>query len=201
MPPGLPLRLTTLAAELGVSTTPVRMALERLTADGLVIQDGRRGATIAPLSWADFQDIYAVRRCLEGAAAGLGAARMGQAERETMLELRQQLDQIGAVQGPELDRYLEVEWEMHEVCYGACHHERMLREIRSFRHQAERYFRLALAEGMNLLDDLQQQHDFCQACVAGDAEEAERMAVKLLDWTVERVAPVLAHSGAMTTAT
>jgi DNA-binding GntR family transcriptional regulator len=126
---------------------------------------------------------------------------MGAAERETMLELRRQLDQIGSTQGPELDRYLDVEWQMHEVCYGACQHERMLREIRSFRHQAERYFRLALVEGMNLRDDLQQQHDFCQACVAGDAKEAERMAVKLLDWTVERVAPVLAESGAMPTAT
>lgn len=36
---------------------------------------------------------------------------------------------------------------MYEVCRAACHHERMLAEVSSFRRQAERCFRLALTEG------------------------------------------------------
>lgn len=198
MAPGHPLRLNTLAGELGVSTTPVRMALERLAADGLVLQAGRRGATVAPLSLADFQDIYAVRRCLEGAAARLGAALMTDSEREAMRQLSHRIDEVVRSEHPDLDQYLEVEWKMHEVCYAACHHERMLAEIRSFRRQAERYFRLALTEGMNVLEDTDQQRIFCSVCVTGDAADAERVAIALLDWTVERVAPILATSGAMT---
>ncbi|HUY08295.1 MAG TPA: GntR family transcriptional regulator [Candidatus Dormibacteraeota bacterium] len=195
--PGQPLRLNILAAELGVSTTPVRMALERLASDGLVIQAGRRGATVAPLSVADFQDIYAVRRCLEGAAARLGAALMTNAEREEMRQLSRRLQEIVQSTPPDLDQYLESEWQLHEVCYTACHYERMLAEIRSFRRQAERYFRLALAEGMNVLEDMDQQRDFCTACVSGDGGAAERVAIALLNWTVERVAPILANSRAM----
>lgn len=197
MAPGQPLRLNNLAAELGVSTTPVRMALERLAADGLVLQEGRRGATVAPLSLSDFEDIYAVRRCLEGAAARLGSSQITDAEAEVVNSLRQRLDQIGTSPNPEVDMYLDVEWAIHEVCYGACGHSRMLKEIQAFRRQAERYFRLALAEGMNLLDDLQRQRDFCQACLERDPGMAETVATELLDWTVERVAPILTQSGAV----
>ncbi len=201
MQPGQPLRLNTLAAELGVSTTPVRMALEKLGADGLVLQEGRRSATVAPLSLADFKDIYAVRRCLEGAAARAGTARMDTQDRSAMMAQHQILDEMASRADPDLDRYLEVEWRMHEICYEAAGHPRMLREIQSFRRQAERYFRLALTEGMNFLEDLEHQREFFHACYRGDAEAAEDVATALLDWTVERVAPILAHSGAMASST
>ncbi len=197
MPPGQPLRLSSLASDLGVSTTPVRMALERLAADGLVVQEGRRGATVAPLSLVDLKDIYAVRRCLEGPAARMGVPRLTDAQTDLMRALRREMDKIGASRAPAVDGYLEAEWAIHEICYGACGHARVLKEICSFRRQAERYFRLALAEGMSLLDDLQRQRDFCQACLERDAELAEQIATELLDWTVDRVAPILAESGAV----
>ncbi len=197
MAPGQALRLNTLAAELGVSTTPVRMALERLSADGLVVQEGRRGATVAPLSLSDFQDIYAVRRCLEGAAARLGAELMSESERLRMRELALGLDLAVDSGEPDLDRYLEAEWEMHDLCYQASHHRLMLAEIRSFRRRAERYFRLALAGGMTVLEDLDQQRAFYSACIEGAGAEAEAAAVSLLDWTVERVVPILRDSGAI----
>lgn len=194
MSPGTPLRLSALAADLGVSTTPVRMALERLAGDGLVRQAGRRGATVAPLSLPDFEDIYTVRRSLEGAAARLGAARLGKPEDDLLTSLLHHLRRFGAARAPEVDEYLRVEWSMHQVCYEAAGHPRLLEEIRSYRRLAERYFRLALAEGMNFLDDLQHQLDFCDACLRHDPKAAECLAVQLLDWTVERVAPILTDS-------
>src|ERR1035437_10126891 len=48
--PGMPLRLNDLAAELGVSTTPVRVAVEQLRAEGLVIHRRGKGSSVAPLS-------------------------------------------------------------------------------------------------------------------------------------------------------
>lgn len=197
MRPGQPLRLNALAAELGVSTTPVRMALERLAADGLVLQTGRRGAAVSPLSLTDFEDIYAVRRCLEGAAARLGTERLDDPGRDAMRVQGSLLDRLAAAPEPDLDRYLDLEWRMHEICYEAGALPRMIHEIRSFRRQAERYFRLALSEGMNFLEDLEHQREFLAACLSGDAREAERVATALLDWTVDRVAPLLASSRAL----
>lgn len=202
MSPDQPLRPNDIAAELGVSTTPVRTAIERLAADGLVVQAGRRGATVAPLSLPDFLDIYAVRRGLEGAAARLGAPLLTDAALAQM-ELRlRQLDRIAGAADPEVDAYLQVEWEMHEICYQAPGHRRLLKEVQAYRRQAERYFRLVLLENVNLLDDLEQQRAFHEACTQRDHTRAEESVHMLLDWTVERVAPLIGElSGAATNVT
>ncbi len=59
--PGMALPLAGIAERLGVSTMPVRAALMRLEADGLVRQQPRRGAIVAPLEVDDVQEIQAVR--------------------------------------------------------------------------------------------------------------------------------------------
>ena len=57
LPPGQWLKLNDLAQRLDTSVTPVREALRILQAEGLVLIDPRRGARVAELSVADFQEI------------------------------------------------------------------------------------------------------------------------------------------------
>jgi DNA-binding GntR family transcriptional regulator len=188
---GLPLRLNEISGELGVSTTPVRMALERLAADGLVVHAGRKGARVAPLSLTDFRDIYAVRRALEGAAARLGAPRLTDTALDEMNQSLVKCDRIATSPDPEVDTYLRLEWAVHEICYRATGHQRLFKEIRAYRRQAERYFRLVLLDSSNLVEDLEHQHAFLEACLRRSPGDAEGMAHLLLDWTVERVAPLI----------
>jgi len=61
------------AADLGMSRTPVREALIRLAQEGLVEVVPRRGMRVVPLSPADMQEIYEVLTALESEAAGLAA--------------------------------------------------------------------------------------------------------------------------------
>jgi DNA-binding GntR family transcriptional regulator len=189
--PGMPLRLNDLAAELGVSTTPVRVAVERLRAEGLVIHRRGKGSSVAPLSLADLDDIYAVRTGLEAVGARLGAPQLSDDEVEVMRRYVTRLGKLNHDDPKVLNTYLTEEWAMHEVCYGAAGHPRLLQEIRSYRRQAERYFRLALAQGLKARDDLDQQVAFFDACAARDAGAAEALACSLLKWTVDRVAPLL----------
>jgi DNA-binding GntR family transcriptional regulator len=66
-----------LARDLGVSPTPVREALARLDADGLVSKRPLVGYTVAPLlDRAAFEDLFAMRLLLEPQAARLAAARV-----------------------------------------------------------------------------------------------------------------------------
>src|SRR5579871_4312007 len=58
-----------LAAELGVSRTPVHEALRRLAADGLVDSLAHRQARVATFTRQDVVDIYEMRGVLETAAA------------------------------------------------------------------------------------------------------------------------------------
>ncbi|MBP2329265.1 DNA-binding GntR family transcriptional regulator [Kibdelosporangium banguiense] len=65
-----------LAAELGVSATPIREALLILEAKGLVRITPRRGATVIALGRADIEELYHVRGILEPAAVSMALERL-----------------------------------------------------------------------------------------------------------------------------
>ncbi len=77
--PGQRLVELQLAAELGVSRSPVREAIHRLATDGLVEIQPRRGAFVAALTPKDLEDVFDVREQLERMAAGLAASTAGPA--------------------------------------------------------------------------------------------------------------------------
>ena len=64
-----------IAQELGMSRTPVREALIRLSNEGLVEVIPRRGFRVVPLSPADMREIYQVLTALESMAAEVLAKR------------------------------------------------------------------------------------------------------------------------------
>jgi DNA-binding GntR family transcriptional regulator len=76
IPTGTWLRQASLAAEFGVSRTPVREALRKLQASGLVEVRPQRGALVRMPSPRDVREAYEVRAELEGLAASLAAARI-----------------------------------------------------------------------------------------------------------------------------
>ena len=84
LPSGTRLRQEALAEEFGVSRTPVREALRKLQADGLVEVEPNRGAVVRGLSAREIRDAYEVRAALEALAAQLAA---GRATREQLARL------------------------------------------------------------------------------------------------------------------
>ncbi len=80
LPRGSRLPQETLAAELGVSRTPLREALRRLAGEGLVILQPNHGATVADLDFGDMRNAWTARLVIEPAAARLAAERMPQAD-------------------------------------------------------------------------------------------------------------------------
>lgn len=71
--PGAVLGESEQAARLGVSRTPLREALARLAADGLVAQQSPRVTVVTAMDADDIRDLFAFRRALEEAAARLAA--------------------------------------------------------------------------------------------------------------------------------
>ncbi|MET8547296.1 GntR family transcriptional regulator [Micromonospora zamorensis] len=83
LPPGERVNIDALARELDVSPTPVREALARLEADGLVRKRPLSGYTTTPLlTRAEFDDLFDVRLLLEGATAGRAATHASTEERQ-----------------------------------------------------------------------------------------------------------------------
>lgn len=74
LPPTTHLSVDSLARQFDVSQTPIRAALIRLEAEGLVMRKHNTGFSVAPLpSGREFGEIYWMRELLEPEAAGLAA--------------------------------------------------------------------------------------------------------------------------------
>ena len=70
---GSRLREEDVAAELGVSRTPVREAIRRLAAEGLLQVHANRGAEVVEYDHAELGEIFALRAILEGYGARMAA--------------------------------------------------------------------------------------------------------------------------------
>ncbi|MGW4897121.1 GntR family transcriptional regulator [Kitasatospora sp. NPDC004240] len=86
--PGERINMDELARNLGVSKIPIREAVKRLEADGLVASRVHSGVTVAKVDAAEMRGVFLAREAIEGLVAGLAAERVTDA----------QLDELDAVQ-------------------------------------------------------------------------------------------------------
>lgn len=84
--PGKKLNLDALARRMSVSNTPIRQALSRLEAEGLVIRQPNRGFIASPLlDWTTVRDMYESRILLEPATAERAAGRVTNDDLTTLM--------------------------------------------------------------------------------------------------------------------
>ena len=93
--PGSRLTIDALARELGVSQTPIRAALNRLEADGLVVRVPNAGYRIAPqITREQFDDLLEIRLLLEPAAARRAAERATASQISEMRRLLEEMAEL-----------------------------------------------------------------------------------------------------------
>lgn len=93
------LRENDLSVELGMSRTPVRDALRRLAAEGLLTFEPHLGATVPNWSPDDLDEIFMLRAMLEGAAADLAASRATSAQVDELERLTDVMAAAAALDG------------------------------------------------------------------------------------------------------
>jgi DNA-binding GntR family transcriptional regulator len=167
LPPGAPVRDTDLAESLGASRTPVREALIRLTAEGLLESLVGRGFRVRALRRQDVEDVYPLLWTLEPLA--LGDAPAFTEEQSAELEritLRMEDQSAGASERHELD----ASW--HRCLISGCANARLVRIIEKLRDTSRRYELAYLggAQGMEL--SVAEHREISQAFAAGDRAHA-----------------------------
>ncbi len=187
--PGQILRYDELSVGLRVSTMPVREALRRLESEGLVRRLPHRSAVVTELSLEDLEEIYAIRFGLEGLAARLAASQITP---EVLAQMRPLLRRLEALSAHgELDTYLDLERQYHQICYTATRRPRLGHLVDSYRERAGRYIRVGISGPVGLEKSLGTQRRLLEACEARDGALAERLIQEALRWTLMLVKPLL----------
>lgn len=122
--PGQRMRETEVANELGVSRTPVREAFRQLQADGLLTMEPWRGVVVAEMDEQQIIELYAMRRVLEGAAAGLAARHAAESQ---IAALEDVLDASAAETDP--DTLAALNRQFHQGIYTAAHNRYLLKAL------------------------------------------------------------------------
>jgi DNA-binding GntR family transcriptional regulator len=165
--PGTRLPIEDLAEVLKMSPMPIREAVRRLDAAGLVENIPHRGARVRELSLQDLSEVYDLRLTVEVLAVQRAAEEFDDSDAELARATLDELD--------ELDEHDDSTTAAHEAfhfsLYRAAGSGWLMRTIRPLWETSERYC-LALPESRQLEERRGEHRAILDACIARKPEEA-----------------------------
>ncbi len=139
--PGTVLAEVEQAARLGVSRTPVREALSRLAAEGLVEAQSGRGVVVSSAELSDVRGLFELREALETTAAALAAERR---DPQVFAALAAEFDTAGELVGRhELTAYYELVGRFDDAIDASVANPALVGALRGVRTHLTRIRRLA----------------------------------------------------------
>jgi DNA-binding GntR family transcriptional regulator len=165
--PGARISDSVMAAELGVSRTPVREALLRLEREGFLEVDVGRGFFVKPLSAAEMREVYPILWTLEI----LALRSLPPLPPSTLAELARINAELAEV-GDDPERRIDVDGEWHRTLLEGCANQRLLEMIASVKAVVRRY-EYAYMQNAPFIPVSTRTHDeIAQAMERGDIEKA-----------------------------
>lgn len=127
--PGQKLTLRELARSLETSIAPVREAIGRLSALGVVTVHPKRHIEVESLSPESYVELVEIRKLLEGHAAAQAARRISQAEIDDLVSINRHL--LRLAKAGKLRRAMKENQRFHFAIYRAARSNALLEEIES----------------------------------------------------------------------
>ncbi|RFB83195.1 GntR family transcriptional regulator [Rhizobium leguminosarum bv. trifolii] len=164
---GEPIRQDDVARLFNVSKIPVREALKRLEAEGLVEFHRNKGAIVTSVSEPEIAQIFEVRAILESNAIKLSIPHMTERTFETALAYCDAF-----AEETDVARWSELNWRFHSCLYEDARRPFLVNTIRSVNDRLERYLRvqLTLSHGKQTAD--REHRQILDACRGRDEERA-----------------------------
>ena len=184
--PGQRLVADELARELGTSRMPVREALQKLEAAGLVRIIPHRGAVVSELSETEIVEVYHIRAVLEGLAVRLAVPRFTPGDNDRLQALIVEMATAAAPK-PALDQILRANREFHEIIWEAAHAPRLRELLGNLYDASQRFRNLSVLLPGRLTQILEEHRRIVQSLAAGDSAEAERFANEHYENTAQRL--------------
>lgn len=158
------------STRLGVSRTPLREAIARLVADGLVRQQSARMLVVSGFDADDIRRLFEARRSFEETAARLAVSR---GDRAVFAELADAFDQAHPERGAlAADSYYELIQQFDAAVDAAVDNVYLVQALRNTRTHLARARRLARDNGARLVASVSEHALIARAIADGDAELA-----------------------------
>ncbi len=167
--PGTVLAEVEQSTRLGVSRTPLREALSRLIADGLVEAAPGRGVIVTEVSLENITELYEVREALEEQAARLAAQRR---DPKVFVKIAEEFANANALIDSGLSgvrHYYELNEQFDEAIDAAVDNAYLVAALQNSRVHVSRLRRIAKDNPNRLRDSAQETLLIIQAIIDGDA--------------------------------
>ncbi|RCV50262.1 GntR family transcriptional regulator [Marinitenerispora sediminis] len=174
--PGQPLRDADLAERMGLSRGPVRQALARLTAEGLVVSKPQSYTRVAPLDLRAVRDALDVVRALHETAVRAAVPRMSPDHLEAMRAANRRF--ADAVRAGAVDEAVEADDAFHDVPVAVCGNAALAETIHRYTPRLRRLERqrFGTLPGQR---SIRRHDEFVAACAAGDVERAAEITRRI----------------------
>ncbi len=181
--PGQRLDEVALAAELGISRTPLREALKILSTEGLIDLRSRRGCYVTELTLPDLEEIFPIMAMLEGRVAAEVARKAGGAELRRLDVLHERLEHHAA--RSDVDHYNAAAHAFHDALQEMAGSRWLQSIITDLRKMLKLSRHRSLQLEGRLEASLAEHRALMRALHAGDAEAARQLMTDHLQAQLE----------------
>jgi DNA-binding GntR family transcriptional regulator len=166
------LRQEEIAQRFNVSRVPLREALSRLEADGLIVLRPRRGYAVMSLDLQDIVEIFDLRMVAEEHAGRLAAVARTAADIAEIGEILEKMERLNPHSGRHFDMWFRYNHEFHARIIDACRRGRVIKLVGTLRDAVEPYIRAESEHRrVGTVRDADAEHrEMFEAFRAGDAE-------------------------------
>lgn len=171
--PGTVLGEVEQSERLGISRTPLREALGRLTAEGLTTASGGRGVVVTDISLDNIDQLFELRETLEGRAAALAAERGDAVTFQKLHEEFLRAPSLIQAADPARHEYYELVGRLDSAIDSAITNSYLAQAMRSLRVHLVRVRRLAADDARRLTLAAAEHAAIAEAIAAGNPRLAE----------------------------
>lgn len=174
-PPGERLRIEKLKQIYEIGPTPIREALQKLNAEQLVLAEGNRGFTVAPLDPGEFYDLNIARTEVELAALRLSIAKGDGAWEAGVVAASYTMkkeDDLVARHATVADSWESANAAFHTAMVDACGSRWLLHSRDTLQDLCERYRRASVRRNGGERDLAGEHEAIAEAVLARDVEAA-----------------------------
>ena len=168
--PGSWLQETELTEYLGVSRSPVREALRRLVADGLLMEIPNKGVFVKEFTCRDIDEIFDMRVMLESYAIRKSRSRMTSARLQKLFDILEELEHTHAAQ--ELAVYTQSDEVLHNRIVELSENSLVISTYDRVRSMNQQFRVLSLSSHRRFDESLEEHRQIVQSLAVGDVETA-----------------------------